>query len=102
VPNPEGTLVDGQLIRAMVEEKKPEEKILIPQAALIADQQGAYVFIVEDGKAAVRRIKLGAEKGADIVIEEGLKGGEQVVVQGMQTLRAGAAVIASPMPASAG
>ena len=32
---------------------------MVPQAALIADQQGLYVFIVEDGKAAIRRVKTG-------------------------------------------
>lgn len=98
VPNPDDLLVDGQLVRVVVEEKAPQEKVLVPQAALIADQQGPYVFIVQDGKAAVRRLKLGAENGADVVVEEGLKGGEQVVVQGLQTLRPGAAVSAAPMP----
>ena len=32
---------------------------MIPQAALIADQEGVYVFVVEDGKAAVKRVKTG-------------------------------------------
>ena len=98
MPNPEGVLVDGQLVRVVVEEKAPEQKVLVPQAALIADQQGAYVFVVEDGKAAVRRLKLGAEKGPDMVVEQGLAGGEQVVVQGLQTLRPGVAVTAAPIP----
>ena len=35
----------------------------MPQAALIADQAGIYVFVVEDGKAAVRRVKIGGESG---------------------------------------
>jgi len=98
VANPDHELVDGQLVSVTVESKQPEEKVLVPQAALIADQQGAYVFIVQDGKAEVRRLKLGAEKGADVVVEQGLNGGEQVVVQGLQTLRPGAPVLAKPLP----
>ena len=40
LPNPKGTLIDGQLVRVSVESDKPEEKVLVPQAALIVDQQG--------------------------------------------------------------
>jgi membrane fusion protein (multidrug efflux system) len=72
----------------------------VPQATLLSDQQGVYVFIVENGKAAIRRIKTGAASGADIVVTEGLSGGEQVVVEGLQALRPGAAVQASPAPPS--
>ena len=82
----------------MLESGKPEEKVVVPQAALITDQQGVYVFVVEDGKAAVRRVKPGGESGAGIVIEQGLSGGEQVIVEGLQSLRPGAAVRANPLP----
>lgn len=98
VSNPNGELVDGQLVHVTVEQKQPEEKVLVPQAALIADQQGPYVFVVRGGKAEIQRLKLGAEKGPDVVVEEGLKGGEQVIVQGLQTLRPGVPVQASPLP----
>jgi membrane fusion protein, multidrug efflux system len=98
MPNPNGTLIDGQLVRVAVEAEKPEEKVLVPQSALIVDQQGTYVFVVEDGKATVKRVKLGGESGADAIVDSGLKGGEQVVVQGMESLRPGTPVIASPAP----
>ena len=51
-----------------------------------------------DGKAAVQRVKLGGESGPYAIVDDGLKGGEQVVVQGMESLRPGAAVVASPAP----
>lgn len=98
MPNPNGTLIDGQLVRVSLEAEKPEDKILVPQSALIVDQQGTYVFVVEDGKAAVKRVKLGGESGPNVIVESGLKGGEQVVVQGMESLRPGTPVIASPAP----
>ena len=97
-PNPKGTLIDGQLVRVSVEADKPDEKVLVPQTALIIDQQGPYVFLVVDGKAAIKRVKLGGESGPYAIIDDGLKGGEQVVVQGLESLRAGAPVVASPAP----
>jgi membrane fusion protein (multidrug efflux system) len=97
-PNPKGRLIDGQLVRVAVEADKPEEKVLVPQTALIVDQQGTYVFLVADGKAAVQRVKLGGESGPYAIVDDGLKGGEQVIVQGMESLRPGTPVIASPAP----
>jgi membrane fusion protein (multidrug efflux system) len=100
IPNPSGVLVDGQFVSVELESGLPQEKVVIPQAALIADQQGIYVFVVEDGKAAVRRIKPGGESGPNVVVNEGLQGGEQVVVEGVQSLRPGVPVQASPLPAT--
>ena len=62
VPNPKEGLIDGQLMRVVLEAGQPEEKIVIPQSALIADQEGVYVFVVEDGKAAVKRVKTGGRR----------------------------------------
>ncbi len=95
-PNPKGTLTDGQLVRVDVQSGAQDEKVVVPQAALIADQQGIYVFVVEDGKAQVRRLKTGGDVAGNVIVEEGLSGGEQVVVEGMQNLRPGAPVTATP------
>jgi membrane fusion protein (multidrug efflux system) len=100
IPNPNGVLIDNQLVNVSVEAEHPEEKVLVPQAALIADQEGVYVFVVEDGKAAVRRVKPGGESGPNVVVDEGLKGGEQVIVEGLQSIRPGQPVQASPMRTS--
>jgi membrane fusion protein (multidrug efflux system) len=100
MPNPDGVLVDGQLVTVTVQANQPQERVTIPQAALIADQQGIYVFVVEDGKAVVRRVKTGAEDGPDIVVNDGLKGGEQVIVEGLQSIRPGQPVQATPAAAS--
>jgi membrane fusion protein, multidrug efflux system len=98
MPNPQGRLIDGQLVRVSVEAAKPQDKVLVPQTAIIVDQQGTYVFVVDDGKAAIRRVKLGGESGPYAIIADGLKGGEQVIVQGMESLRPGTPVLASPVP----
>ena len=99
-PNPDFALIDGQLVRVALEGASPEEKIVIPQAALISDQEGVYVFIANDGNAAVRRIKVGAAVGSGVVVEQGLTGGELVVVEGFQGLRPNIAVRPTPLPPS--
>ena len=97
-PNPASELIDGQLVQVILDSGTPEEKVLVPQAALIADQAGTYVFVAEDGKAVVKRLKIGAEVGVDVVVDQGLNGGEQVIVQGLQALRPGMPVQAAPLP----
>jgi membrane fusion protein, multidrug efflux system len=76
--------------------------VVVPQAALIADQEGVYVFVVEDSKAVVKRLKLGGESGTDAVVEAGLSGGELVIVQGIQNVRPGMPVRANPLSQTVG
>jgi membrane fusion protein (multidrug efflux system) len=96
-PNPAPALIDGQLVTVALEAGTPEEKVVVPQAALIADQEGVYLFVVEDGKAVVKRVKTGGESGAGVVVDSGLTGGEQVIVEGLQSVRPGAPVHATPI-----
>jgi membrane fusion protein (multidrug efflux system) len=101
-PNPKDILTDGQLVNVDLEIDTPQERVLVPQAALIADQGGVYVFVVEEGKAQVRRLTLGGESGTNVVVEKGLAGGEQIVVEGLQGVRAGMPLKATPLAASPG
>jgi membrane fusion protein (multidrug efflux system) len=103
MPNPKNALIDGQLVNVEVEIGSPEQKVVIPQSALIADQEGVYVFVVEDGKAVTRRVTPGGASGNDVVIDKGLTGGELVIVDRLQSVRPGAAVQANPVqPAVSG
>ena len=96
IPNPDGVLVDGQYVTVAVEAEQPQERVIIPQAALIADQEGTYVFVVEQDKAVVRRVRLGTAQSIGAVIEQGLEGGEAVIVDGIQRIRPGQTVHAAP------
>jgi membrane fusion protein, multidrug efflux system len=100
IANPKGLLIDNQLVRVLLESGTPVEKVVIPQAALIADQEGVYVFVVTDGKAVVRRVRVGEESGTGITIDSGLSVGDLVIVEGLQSLRPGTPVRATPMPAA--
>ena len=95
-PNQKGVLIDSQLVVIVLEIGAPQEQIVVPQSALLADQEGPYLFIVESGKAVVRRVKMGGESGADAVISQGLSGGEQVIVDRLQGVRPGMSVRATP------
>lgn len=99
-PNQAGTLVDGQFVNVLLESAKPEEVVVVPQSALLADQRGTYVFVVENNKAVVKRIKPGGEHGPNIVVSEGLTGGEMVIVEGLQFVRPDMPVQAAPISAA--
>lgn len=92
-PNPDGWLVSGQVVNVTVEAGEPRQALAIPQAALQIDQSGSYVLVVTaDDKVERRGVKLGSLEGADITVEQGLKPGERVIVQGIQKVRPGQAV----------
>jgi membrane fusion protein (multidrug efflux system) len=97
--NPKGKLVDGQLVRVTVEAEKPTDQVVIPQSALITDQEGTYVFVAQDGRAVVKRLRTGASVGPDVVVSSGLSGGEQVITEGLTALRPNAPVSANPVSA---
>jgi membrane fusion protein (multidrug efflux system) len=78
---------------------QPIEVLAIPRAAVLSDQQGDYVYIVDNqNKAQVRRIQQGQSTPSIAVITNGLKEGELVISEGLQRVRPGEAV--SPAPAT--
>ena len=93
VPNPGRLLVDQALVNVQVVRKKPEQKVVISQSALLLDQQGAYVMAVtDDNKVAIKRITTGEQRGPSIIVEQGLAPGERIIVSGQQKVRPGAIV----------
>jgi membrane fusion protein, multidrug efflux system len=92
-------LVDGEFVTVRLEGVQPITVLAIPRAAVLSDQQGDYVYVVDaQNKAQVRRIQLGQPTPSTAVITNGLKEGELVVSEGLQRVRPGEAV--SPGPAS--
>jgi membrane fusion protein, multidrug efflux system len=97
LPNPDRFLVDGQYVGVVVQAGEPESAIVIPQSALQVDQQGAFVLIVDaEGKAQVRRVQTGTPKGPLMAVKSGLKEGELVIAEGIQAVRPGQEVKATP------
>jgi membrane fusion protein, multidrug efflux system len=97
LPNPNRLLVDGQYVGVLIQAGEPESAILIPQSALQVDQQGTFVLVIDgEQKAQIRRVQTGTVKGPLIVIRSGLKEGELVIAEGVQKVRPGQVVRASP------
>jgi membrane fusion protein (multidrug efflux system) len=98
-PNPDGVLTDGQTVRVIIEQEKPDTVIAVPQQALALDQTGPYLFVVNDKNVVeLRRVKTGVARDGLIAITEGLKAGEKVVVQGQQRVREGMTVSPTMAP----
>jgi membrane fusion protein (multidrug efflux system) len=93
-------LIDGQFVTVYVEGAEPVQAIVIPRAAVLQDQGGNYVMVVEGDKKAQRRpVTLGQTIRDQVVIENGLQGGETVIAEGLQRVRPGQEVNAAPVGA---
>ena len=71
------------------------EALVIPEEALTPEAERQYVFVVEDGKAARREVRIGDRRPGSVEIVAGLTAGERVVVEGTQKVRDGAPVRAA-------
>ena len=92
-------LADGEFVTVLLEGVQPISVLAIPRAAVVSDQQGDYVLVVDaQNKAQERRIQLGQSTPSTAVVTSGLTEGELVISQGMQRVRPGEPV--SPGPAS--
>ncbi|MEO5661277.1 MAG: efflux RND transporter periplasmic adaptor subunit [Polaromonas sp.] len=97
VPNPGGQLLPGLYVRVRLEQAQATNAITLPQQAVTRTAQGDTVMVVgSDGKVSPRTIKIGSAKGTQWVVLEGLKTGEQVMVDGFQKLKPDAVV--KPVP----
>ncbi len=92
-PNPQRELLPGMFVRVRFPEALAEKIIKVPQRAVQAGPQGQFVMIVgAENKAVSVSIKTGSMAGTDFIINQGLKGGEQVIVNGLQKVRPGSVV----------
>jgi membrane fusion protein, multidrug efflux system len=99
VENPEGTLIDQQLVTAVVESAEPQTALLVPQQAVLAEQGGRYVLVVGDGNTVEQRpITVGRTVDGSYVVTDGLGEGDQVITEGIQRVRPG--MVVDPAPAA--
>ena len=88
VPNPKGELLPGLYVRVRLEQAQVANAITLPQQAVTRTQQGDKITVVgADGKLSQRTVKVGAARNNQWVVLEGLKEGEQVMVDGFQKLQ---------------
>jgi membrane fusion protein, multidrug efflux system len=92
-------LTDGEFVTVLLEGVQPIFVLAIPRAAVLSDQQGDYVYVVDaQNKADIRRVQLGQSTPSTAVVTNGLEEGDLVISEGLQRARAGEVV--SPGPAS--
>ena len=96
-PNPGNVLRPGQYGRVRAVTATKPAALLVPQRA-VSELQGSYQVAVVggDNKIEMRNVKVGERSGSMWVIEDGLKDGETVVVEGIQRIKAGAVVNPKP------
>ncbi len=101
-PNPQHELLPGMFVRIRFPEADAEDVIQVPQRAVLANTQGQFVMVIgAENKATPMPVKTGDMAGTDFIIAEGLKGGERVIVNGLQKARPGTVVKPVPLDAPA-
>jgi len=101
VPNPDGLLIPAGIVGVAVEREAPRSALVVPQSAVQLDQAGHYVMVVNDAKKVeIRRITTGVEQGRNVVVTDGLKEGELVVVEGILKVHPGQVVAATVAPSN--
>ncbi|RZA10451.1 MAG: efflux RND transporter periplasmic adaptor subunit, partial [Lysobacteraceae bacterium] len=94
VPNPDGMLLPGMYVRAVIEEGVDDDAVLVPQQGVTRDAVGRASALIVDGEGKVVRrvVTLGRAVGNRWVVREGLVAGDRVVIEGMQRARVGETV----------
>ncbi len=97
-PNPARLLLPGTFVRVKLSQAVADNVVTVPQKTVLSGPQGQYVLLVgPDNKSMPRPVKVGAMAGDRFVIEDGLSGGETLIVDGVQKARPGTVV--KPVPA---
>ena len=99
-PNPKGELLPGMFVRARLEEGVNPQALLVPQVGVTRDQKGLPVALVVNAEKKVERRQLVTDRviGDAWLVTDGLKIGDQVIVEGLQKVRPGTLV--NPVPAA--
>lgn len=102
-PNPTGTLLPGQFVRVRVKGYTRPAAILVPQRAVQQGPKGPIVFVVGEGdKVEIRPVQATSWQGTQWLVEDGLKSGERVIVEGVHRIQPGAPVKPVPVDQPAG
>jgi membrane fusion protein (multidrug efflux system) len=92
IDNPKGELRPGMIVRVALVKRALEDVIVVERDVLQDRDSGPVAIVAQAGVASVRELTLGASEGNLVVVEEGLKPGEQLIVTGQRGLIDGQAV----------
>lgn len=92
-PNTDGLILDGSFVNLIIQSLEPTTSVMVPQSALQRDQRGDFALVVTDQQLVEQRyVTLGPQVETAVVVEDGLRAGESVIVEGLQRVRPGVAV----------
>jgi multidrug efflux system membrane fusion protein len=96
-PNQYERLFPNQFVNIRLRVRTIKDAVVIPAAAVQYGSRGTYVYVVdEESTARVRDVELGPSNGSVQAINQGLKPGEQIILEGLDRLRDGRSVIVVP------
>lgn len=91
--NTRNLITDGSFLNVRVEASEPTKALMIPQAAIQRDQRGDFVLVVGQQQTVEQRyITPGRQIETAVIVEDGLREGEVVIIEGLQRVRPGVAV----------
>ena len=97
VPNPDDLLLPGMYVRAVVSSGVRQDALLVPQQGVARDPKGntSVMVVGADGKVAVRPMRVAQTVGDKWLVDDGLRAGDRVIVEGLQKIRPGVPVKAT-------
>ena len=97
VPNPDGVLLPGMYVRAVVGNGQRADALLVPQRGIARDPKGntSAMVVGKDGKVEARPVKVGQAIGDKWLVDAGLSAGDRVIVEGLQKIQPGVPVVAT-------
>jgi len=100
IANADGTLLPGQYVNIRVQVGEKPDTLLIPQALLGSSQLGKFVYVIDQGKVAMRMVELGPTQGMLVSVTKGIKDSDQIISGNLQKIGPGMPV--TPQPTKAG
>lgn len=98
MPNPDRVLLPGEFTKVKVLLDVRHDAVTVPSKALVIEKGGAYIFVVKPDSIVEKRfVETGPETGNNIIVERGLAGGEDIVVEGYHKLKHGMKVDPEPL-----
>ena len=95
-PNVDRKLWPGEFVQVRLRVSVDQNAIVVPAAAVQSGPQGQYVYVVANGAAALRAVKVSRSEGTHVIIAHGLSAGDEVVTDGTLRLTPGARVAIKP------
>jgi multidrug efflux pump subunit AcrA (membrane-fusion protein) len=101
VPNADGALQPGVYCTAELKIPRQSPALIVPASAIIFNQNGMQVAVVENGVAHLRKIAITADYGTEVEVNAGAKNGDRVILQPPVNLADGDKVQITPEPSQA-